>query len=178
MTIYRFLRKFDLFNWFYYRFWNRFHVLKLNYLKPGYHDADTILIHAMFQSLVNFIELEKPDEIVAWDADPEHKHAWEEINELYNWWIDRQDREKDNPLFQPDIKSPNMKFTPTGEKYLDPISKKEEGTSRMDFVHESKEAEEKWEKACEDCTVWEKKCYDEDAEMMARLINIRSFMWT
>jgi hypothetical protein len=178
MSIYRFFRKFDFFNWIYYRIWNRFHVLKLEYLNPGYHDADEILIHAMFQSLCNFIEKEKPDEIVDWNSDPEHKHAWEEMQEMYNWWKERKNREKHNPLLGPDVKSPDFKFTPTDEKIINPINQKEESTSTMEFVHDSKEAEERWEKACIDFDKWEEKCNKEDEENMIRLIKIRSFMWT
>ena len=178
MRIYRFFRKFDLFNWFYYRVWNRFHILKLQYLHPGYHDADEILVHAMFQALCNFIEKEKPAEIVNWDSDPEHKHAWKEMNELYEWWKKRQNRDKENPILQPNIKSPDMKFTPTGKKWLNPQTKKEESTSKMDFVHKSKKDQKRWEKACDDSGKWEEKCFKDDTEMMARLIKVRPYMWT
>ena len=179
MNIYRFFRKFDWFHWVYYRAWNRFHVLKLKYVEPGYHDADTLLIHSMFQVLVNFIELEKPNEIVNWESDPEHKHAWEEMNALYEWWVgERQSRDSKNPILQPNIKTPDMHFTPTEKKWINPETKKEESTSKMDFVHDSKEDEEKWEKACEDCTAWEIQCEEEDEIMMKRLIAVRLFMWT
>lgn len=174
----RFLRRFDLFHWIGYRTWKKFHVLKLRYLKPGYYDADTRLIHAMFEILCQFMENEKPEEIVNWDSDPEHKHAWKEMNELYKWWKKRQDREKYNPLFQPGVKSPGMKFTPTEKKWLNPQTKKEESTSRMDFVYKSKKDKARWEKACKDTGIWEKKCFDEDTEMMTRLIKVRPYMWT
>jgi hypothetical protein len=176
--MYKFLKRSDFFNWFRYRMWERNHVVKLRYLQPGYHDADERLIHSMFEVLCQFMENERPGEIVAWDSDPEHKHAWSEMNTLYKWWKKRQNRSKEDPILQPNIKSPDMKFTPTGKKWLNPQTKKEESTSRMDFVHKSTKDKKNWEKACNDSAKWEKKCYDEDGEMMIRLVKIRGYMWT
>ena len=178
MKIFRFLRRFDLYNWFRYRIWDKFHILKLRYLKPGYHDADERLIHGMFEVLCQFMEYERPGEIVEWDSDPEHKHAWSEMNILYKWWKKRQNIEEQDPIHQPNIKSPDMKFTSTGKKIFNPVTKKDETTSSMEFVHKSKEDEGKWEKACEDSTAWEIKCNEEDEKMMERLVKIRGYMWT
>jgi len=178
MNIKRLLRKIDLYNWIRYRTWNRYHILKMRYLKPGWHDEDELLIHSMFEVLSQFIEGEDKYQIVAWDSNPQDKHAWKEMNELYKWWVKRQKRESDNPILQPNIKSPGMKFTPTEKKWINPETKKEEGTSKMDFVHKSKKDQERWEKACKDCTKWETDCFNEDTEMMTRLIKIRPFMWT
>ena len=178
MNIKRLLRKIDLYNWIRYRTWNRYHILKMRYLKPGWHDEDELLIHSMFEVLSQFIEGEDKYKIVNWDSNPQHKQAWKEMNELHKWWIKRQKRESDNPILQPNIKSPSMKFTPTEKKWINPETKKEEGTSRMDFVYKSKKDKARWKKACKDCTKWEEKCFNEDTEMMIRLIKIRPFMWT
>jgi hypothetical protein len=164
-----YLYKISPYNWLRYRIWDRYHVVKMKYLEPGYHDATEILIHSMFQVLCDFIEKEKPDEIVAWDSDEEHKHARKEMQELYDWWKERQNRDKLDPIHQPDIKSPSMKFTPVeGKKDL----------SSMEFVHESPEDKAKWEKACDESSAWEIKCEKEDEEMMIRLSKIRGFLWT
>ncbi|MFA4836363.1 MAG: hypothetical protein WC749_09885 [Dehalococcoidia bacterium] len=44
--------------------------LKIHMLNKGqWYDKDTILLHAAFQALADFIELERPDEIVDWQHD-------------------------------------------------------------------------------------------------------------
>ena len=53
--------------------------LKIHTLKKGWQDHDSIMLHAAFQILADFIELEKPDEIVDWNSDDSHKKAWKEI---------------------------------------------------------------------------------------------------
>ncbi len=166
--------------WLRYRTWYRFHVLKLRYLTPGYHDADERLIHAMFAVLCDFMKNEKPDEIVNWESDPGHAHAWSEMNILWNWWVHiYQNREEHNPLFFPGVEAPDMGFSDWDkDKIFNPITNKEERTREMHFVHKSKEAEEHWHKACEETTVWEDKCNKEDEEMMTRLIKIRHYLWT
>ena len=37
--------------------------LKIHTLKKGWRDRDSIMLHAAFQILVDFVELEKPGEI-------------------------------------------------------------------------------------------------------------------
>lgn len=44
-------------NWFRYRFKERYHVVKTG-LAPNYYDADTRMIHAAFQLLVDYVEIE------------------------------------------------------------------------------------------------------------------------
>lgn len=61
-------------------------ILHIHSLEKGWCDSDIVLLHAAFQLLVNFVEKEKPDKIVDWDADPSHSQAWEEIQNLYHWW--------------------------------------------------------------------------------------------
>ena len=163
------LRKISPYNWLRYRIWDRYHVVKMRYLKPGYHDATEILIHAMFQVLCDFIEQERPDEIVNWDSDEPHRNARKEMQVLYDWWKARQTRNELDPIHQPNVKFPSMKFSPIEGR---------DDVSKMDFVHESPEAQAIWEKACDDSGIWEEKCDKEDEEMMIRLSKIRGFLWT
>ena len=169
------LRRFDFYNWIRYRVWEKHHVLKLRYLKPGWTDKDEVLIHAMFEVLCRFLE-DEPVDLVAWDADQYHAHAMEEMKFLYNWWKKRQKREDDNPIFKPGVEAPKIKTTPDKEW----VNKKgkTERLLNVNFVHDSPEAEQIWDKACDDSFKWEEACYKEDEEMMKRLIAIRKFMWT
>jgi len=60
--------------------------LKITTLDKGWHDKDEVLLHAAFQLLTDFVEGERPEKIVDWDFDGQHKVVWAEINSLYKWW--------------------------------------------------------------------------------------------
>lgn len=83
--------------------------LKIHTLKKGWQDRDEIMLHAVFQILVDFVEQEKPDEIVDWNADDTHKRDWREICELYKWWKTKRPARK-SPLDDKRLKVPPLKF--------------------------------------------------------------------
>lgn len=76
----------DLIWWVRYRTTNRFHVLKIGSLKPGWWDADTRILHASFALLEDYVEREKPFKIVAWNEDDRSREFSNEIHDLYLWW--------------------------------------------------------------------------------------------
>jgi len=142
----------------------------MRYLEPGYYDADEILIHATFQTLCNFIEKEKPEEIIDWESDLEHKRIWNEMTTLYNWWTkDRFQRDSQNPILQSNVCAPEMEFVPLPG---------EEEYSTMKFIYKTPEDKEKWEGACKEADEWEQRCEQEDTDNLIRLIKIRKHMWT
>jgi hypothetical protein len=53
-------------------------------------DRDIIMLHACFQILCDFMELEKGDEHVNYEF---HKDFVDEVRFLYNWWGDRKERD-------------------------------------------------------------------------------------
>ena len=62
-------------------------LLKIDTLDKGWRDADSLLLHACFQILIDFVEKEQAFEChVDWDNDRKHSLAKKEILELYNWW--------------------------------------------------------------------------------------------
>ena len=83
--------------------------LKIHTLKKGWCDKDEILLHAAFQLLVDFVEQEKPGQIIDWEADELHKKAWKEIMSLYRWWKKERPARK-SPLDDKRIKKPPLKF--------------------------------------------------------------------
>lgn len=65
----------DLRYWGYNRFVSQPHLLKTR-LKPGtYYDLDTRMLHGMFESLVDFIEIEKAWHHVVWN-----REEWQKYN--------------------------------------------------------------------------------------------------
>jgi len=60
--------------------------LMIRSLSKDYHDPVELLLHANFQILVDFIEKEKPEDVVNWDYCKEHAHVRNEFRSLYYWW--------------------------------------------------------------------------------------------
>jgi hypothetical protein len=46
-------------DWFSYRYIKDYRIIKAHSLKPGYYDKDTLIVHGMFDLLVDFVEIEK-----------------------------------------------------------------------------------------------------------------------
>lgn len=67
-------------------------ILKIESLVPvakAWRDRDTIMLHACFQILKDFIEKEKGDEHISYES---HKDFVDELRFLYNWWLERSKR--------------------------------------------------------------------------------------
>jgi len=64
-------------------------------------DKDHVLLHACFQILVDFLDREKPQTIVDYTYDKEHRQAWKELQALSRYWKierPRAEREKERAL--------------------------------------------------------------------------------
>ena len=74
--------------WYYTKcaLWHRYNVVKVRTLPPTWVDRNEILLHAMFQILTDFVEMEKPYGLEPGADDPIHKEEWEQIRGLYDWW--------------------------------------------------------------------------------------------
>lgn len=123
----------------------------------GYHDADNIMLHAVMQILTNFIEAEKPDEVIDWDDDDGHRNAWNVISSVYNWWKQRPFRTAVLDCVEiPDdymyMDGAYLKFNDEKYPHLDVIFKA------------ANEQERSW--------------YQEDTEMMQKVVSVREYMWT
>jgi hypothetical protein len=138
--------------------------LKLPGLESGqWYDRDTILLEAAFQVLVDFIEKEKPEEHINWNAKEDDKHAWEEMQSLYKWWKEERPARVD-PILDDNLESPPFEFETT-----------EDGRS---IWNPDKEKYAEFWKACEESSRLEVLWNEEDQKNLHRLIDIRRFMWT
>ncbi len=62
-------------------------ILKIDSLSEEWCDKDSVMLHACFQLLKDFIEKEDIQHSRNdWNADEKHIAAKSEIDELYNWW--------------------------------------------------------------------------------------------
>ena len=136
--------------------------LKLHTLTKGqWYDRDTLLLHAAFQVLVDFIEQERPDEIVDWEHDELHRNAWNELSQLYRWWKEERPQRRD-PM--DDVASPpqeEYRFLEGGQMTFPDREKYPEYYAAMD---RSNTLENEW--------------YEEDQRQLHRLIDVRPFLWT
>lgn len=139
--------------------------LKIHTLEKGWCDKDEVLLHAAFQLLTDFIEQEKPDKIIDWNADKLHRKAWKEIKSLYTWWEKERPARK-GPLDDKKLKHPPFKFEkiPCSDlsQMIEPDKKKY--ANYYLALKEHWKLEQKWEK--------------EDQCNLHRLINVRKFLWT
>lgn len=136
--------------------------LKIHTLEKGqWYDRDTILLHAAFQVLIDFIEQERPGEIIDWNSDEMHRHAWDEMTQLYRWWKDERPGRRD-PL--DDVQSPpeeEYRFLENGEMVFPDREKYPEYYAAL---ARSWQLENEW--------------LDEDQRQLHRLIEVRPFLWT
>jgi len=138
--------------------------LKIHTLEKGWCDKDEILLHAAFQLLVDFIEQEKPEKIVDWNADELHAKAWKEIKLLYSWWKKERPARK-NPLADKKINHPPLKL------------EKIPGSDLSKMVKPDKKKYANYYSALEEYWKLGQKWEEEDQCNLHRLIDIRKFLW-
>ncbi|HEX05102.1 MAG TPA: hypothetical protein ENH10_08115 [Bacteroidetes bacterium] len=140
-------------------------ILKIHSLDKGGCDKDHIMLHAAFQLLVDFVEKEKPDQILDWNSDKAHKHAWKEIRDLYRWWTQRRPARK-SPLDDKKISTPPWRW------------KKVTGSDCRQLVDWDKKKYPEYDQALKKHWRLEKKWEEEDQHNFHRLVEIRGFLWT
>ena len=139
--------------------------LKIHTLEKGWQDRDEIILHAVFQILVDFVEQEKPDEIVDWNVDDTYKRSWREICELYKWWKTKRPARK-SPLDDKRLKVPPIKFEDIP------------GTDHKKMVEPDKKKYAAYYKALKKHWQQEKEWHEQDQQNLHRLIEIRPYLWT
>jgi hypothetical protein len=170
---------------------HQYHIIRTG-LKPDYYEADERMLHGMFSLLVDYVEeelawlyylshpevSESGDEtgLLALDwqieanlpdaGDNSHSDNFKEIKELYLWWtVDRPERELQRELMISQFYSnkPPIDTDLTTMEILAARSKEETEETAAFFDTLSDIEEQHW---------------DEDTEMLTRLIRIRGALWT
>lgn len=154
---------------------HKYTTIKLKRLKPGYYDPDTLILYTMFEIFEEFMERQLTNPQLVWEYAEEHypewmdpyeiekdiahrNQLWEEMNELYNWWVARPQRVETLPVYPtlPKEWGPCAVFN---EDYADePLVKQWQQISDIRLA-----TEEAWNK--------------EDIEMMIRLAKIINNLW-
>lgn len=200
----------DLRYWIRYRIFDKYHIINTG-LKPGYYDCYTLLLHGMFNLLVDFVEIERAWMNVVFDEDARKKYKyplfttgwlrfrsfrckeaglehldWEyslgnpnldesercesqaanaaEILELYKWWKEVRPNRPD-PLDASGWSNwCDYKEAKGYKMFTDSQLTEEEEAEQRRILHLS--------------TKIETDQFNEDTEMLTRLIKIRGSLWT
>ena len=139
--------------------------LKIKTLRKGWCDKDEVLLHSAFQLLADFIELEKPRELIDWNDDRQHRKAWKEICSLYHWWKEKRPARKD-PLDQRGLIMPPLRF------------KKIPGSDFNQVIQPDRMKYAKYYQALKKSIKLDQKWHEEDQRNLHRLVDIRDFLWT
>jgi len=188
--------------WFKYTFIKPFNVVKIKTLPKGpWQEADTVLLHANFQILTNYVECVcRPGKcysrdlmLIDVDANMKDVESWpeedkkkirenleeqnrseKEICDLYEWWtIKRPIRLAQEPLMTMYFPS---SIRPSKESRV--ASRNEYGDPTAyscDWINEPNPARDEVYKKQND---FEEMSEKEDTEMLIRLIKIRNCLWT
>jgi len=127
------------------------YLLKIKTLNRKYCDPVELILQANFQILVDFVEGEKPEEVVNWDSDSAHAHARNEFKGLYFWW--KKGRPKAWKLYNTLLSKAFKKFSGFPIKGVNKPA--------LDAAHDLE-------------ILLEAK----DQKNLHRLIEIRNFLWT
>ncbi len=106
----------DQWYWLKCQFWHRYNVVVCDSLPPTFCDRDYLMLHACFQTLVDFVDREQghfyEDVYTLYVTDcgkqrARHEEAdWDAIRSLYAWWIVRRnyrysdDYDEDNAMLK------------------------------------------------------------------------------
>ena len=120
--------------WNYFKCWayKHFNRLHIKSLPPTWQDRDVLIEHAMFQILTDFIEKEKPDDLIDWDATPECRAARDKMQELYEWWhtvylkFDSIDGFEDTKASKNRFSGGKLQFNKYERKFFDEANRKED----------------------------------------------------
>ena len=136
---------------------------------PDWNKGETIL-HAAFQLLTDYIEVECPRYPLAYDLNPHLAVAKVEMDDLYNWWkVERPRRptldDRLEGVPQPTL-AEHMVLITEGEDAGDYeyVSRKDEYPDYYAILLAEKDFEAAY--------------YEEDQQNLKRLIAVREFMWT
>jgi hypothetical protein len=158
----------DSYWWVRHRVWQRFDVVRIRSLEPGYYDIDTRLFHVAFDLLVEFVELELVYDILS-NPDSKHKVPWYQSRARYV---------KDHIEELIDEHVTWCKTDPSvGHKQRD--SAIEIATIYNWYKHEFPIRARSWNvKDFEARLRLEEQYEQEDDDMLVRLIKIRKHLWT
>lgn len=135
-------------------------------------DADTVILHAVFQVIVNFVEKEEPGKRVIWDSTDKDKEAWDILMRAYKYW--KKDRFILQKEYDRALTTWAKTFKTTHTPNYDKDGKILTYTMGKKYLTSKKDSEAKWKKLHE----IEDRNYNIQEKMLADIIRVRGCYWT
>jgi len=142
---------------------HQYNIVKPRTLSPDYHNPYSVLLHASFEVLVNFIEFERDHGYVDWMATTQHSEFWYEANKLMYWW---------------------QNIRPCREDWLDrdyPYPDAPKDCEKTSWVISSKYTDtpeyKEFSRICKIRSDLELQYEEEETTNLKRLADIRMFLW-
>lgn len=160
------------------RFWSKFNTIKCRYLPYTWNDRSEVLPHVMFEVLSRFIEQECSPGHIDWEGsghtvtvNGKEKNVRQEMQDLYDWWHQSYIKEYEEiaHILYDEAEKHHGEFVFEPDK---------NGFSFMNIKYESEEHEE-INYVCMKAAMKLDKMRDKKLnEMMHRLVNLTTFLWT
>lgn len=142
------------------RFFMKFYLIDTGLKRTQWHDTDTKILYAIMKLVVDYVEGEEPFKHINWDSDEGHVTAAKDIKEVYFWWKNYENRQKEI-----NIALDNW--------YVSSFPDKEDVLERLNFV-KTDESKQLFDHHSE----LELQLLKEEEEMMIKIIKVRGYMWT
>lgn len=192
--------------WISYRSYDRYHIVNTG-LKPGYYEIDTLMLHANFNMLKDFVEVEQAMHTYYWSDECKNASWWEKHMPFYRTvypfrmpglgiqhltWASKLDDPSLPPHERSDSQAKAARETLILYKWwvdtrparlTDPhVHYDNQGLGSLgcfDDDFDTNAADYKAHRAAMDNTaIQEEKWREEDTDMLVRLIRIRHSLWT
>lgn len=141
--------------------WNRYDLIRTKLPKSQYHDSPVLILYGMMNLVVEHVEVEKCFEHTDFESSPDWQEVGKTIKEVYDWWLDYPNREKEIEIALDNWHSVTY----------------EEGKSLIDQLNNPKNSDES-ERYLSINDYLKKKLSDEETEMLIKVVKIRDYMWT
>ena len=134
---------------------SRHNVIKLD-IPPTWCDRSHLLLLAMEKLVVDYIEEEKPFELINWDSDEGHRTAAEKMRDVYDFIKNRRPKQQ----AEIDKLSDELYGSVKGENLLESL-KKSRDPEKTKYLWD---LEDKLEK--------------EQQEILHKIVDVRNYLWT
>lgn len=142
---------------------NRHDLIRTNLGKTGYHDKPELILHGIMNLVVEFVETERAFELVDFNNGTQWEHAGVTIMEVYEWWKDRPNREKEVGVSLDNWY--NHSVANNGDGIILRINAPRPSSAQAQRYFDIH-------------THLEDKLRLEDDKMLGKVIEIRAFLWT
>lgn len=143
------------------RFFCKYYLVDTGLPRHEWCDVVVKMLYANMELLVDYIEKEKAFEVIEWNSDEYHQNAKKEMEEIYKWWKNYKNRQKEF------------------DTALDVWYKATYKDSFVDIIKDLNKPRTEYSKDLFDkLNQMEEQLDKEEQEMLIRLIKIRKFLWT